>query len=542
MKKKVLVATATTAFGELIQQTLQEERHFQVVLVNRGAEILTHIQEEPFVLIILDTNVTDIPLNDLCPALRKLQPALRLVIIPPDNDPSNPSLANLSMDGYLSKPFYTPDLLDTIDELIPVAEPVKTPSSLPQPVETSASIATTPAPVWLQDVNRAAQHLTRLSLESAAQAALIVRSDRLWAYAGHLEQGAAEELAEIVASRWAPGSDLARFIHLDATDGEYMLYATSLGGDMALALAFDVEMPFSKIRSQATNLARSLATQPPTTEPLPTSPPHEEASQTDRPATQAEYDEEDFPIDISSLKPLFDDVPPPTPSPVQLAAPTTPPATIETKQDQPSPLPDNGFSLEKSPAIRMETFPTVEQCEPPQPETPPLEEVTFMKEDEALSETRPHVVIDSDMGAGLQPISPAVCSLNYTCLLIPRLPKHHLTGDLADRLSEWVPQLCLAFGWRLEQLSVRPDYLQWTVNVPPSTSPSYLMRILRQHSSEHIFADFPALGRENPSGDFWAPGYLIMSSLQPPPAQIIKDFIKKTRRHQGVSKSKFTVA
>jgi REP element-mobilizing transposase RayT len=311
---------------------------------------------------------------------------------------------------------------------------------------------------------------------------------------------------------------------------------------MALALAFDVEMPFSKIRSQATNLARSLATQPPTTEPLPTSPPHEEASQPERPATQAEYDEEDFPIDISSLKPLFDDVPPPTPSPVRLAAPTTPPATIETKQDQPSPLPDNGFSLEKSPAIRMETFPTVEQCASPLPETPPLEEVTSMIEDEALSETRPHVVIDSDMGAGLQPISPAVCSLNYTCLLIPRLPKHHLTGDLADRLSEWVPQLCLAFGWRLEQLSVRPDYLQWTVNVPPSTSPSYLMRILRQHSSEHIFADFSALGRENPSGDFWAPGYLIMSSLQPPPAQIIKDFIKKTRRHQGVSKSKFTVA
>jgi REP element-mobilizing transposase RayT len=298
-------------------------------------------------------------------------------------------------------------------------------------------------------------------------------------------------------------------------------------------------MPFSKIRLQATSLARSLATQPPVTEPLPA--PQEVASQPEQPTAQTEH-EEDEPIDVSSLKPLFDDVPPPTPFPLQLSSPTVSPPAIETEQDQPSPPSGDRFSLEKSPAIRMETFPTVEQCEAPQPETPPLEEVTFMNEDEALSETRPHVVIDSDMGAGLQPISPAVCSLNYTCMLIPRLPKHHLTGDLADRLSEWVPQLCLAFGWRLEQLSVRPDYLQWTVNVPPSTSPSYLMRILRQHSSEHIFADFPTLGRENPSGDFWAPGYLIMSSLQPPPAQIIKDFIKKTRRHQGVSKSKFTVA
>ena len=133
----------------------------------------------------------------------------------------------------------------------------------------------------------------------------------------------------------------------------------------------------------------------------------------------------------------------------------------------------------------------------------------------------------------LEPISPAVYNLDYACLLVPRLPQHHLTGDLSDQVSDWVPQICVAFGWRLEYISVRPEYLLWIANVPPSTSPAYLMRILRQHTSDRIFTDFPRLHKENPSGDFWAAGYLIMGGSQPPPAQLIKDFISQTRQRQG---------
>ena len=109
-----------------------------------------------------------------------------------------------------------------------------------------------------------------------------------------------------------------------------------------------------------------------------------------------------------------------------------------------------------------------------------------------------------------------------------------MTGDLLDRLGEWVPHICIAFAWRLEYISIRPEYLQWIVNVPPATSPAYLMRILRQHTSERIFAEFPRFKKENPSGDFWAPGYLIMGGSQPPPAQLIKDFITQTRQRQGI--------
>jgi hypothetical protein len=106
-----------------------------------------------------------------------------------------------------------------------------------------------------------------------------------------------------------------------------------------------------------------------------------------------------------------------------------------------------------------------------------------------------------------------------------------LTGDLATILPDWVTQLSLALTG-LEHLAVR-GYLLLIVNVAPTVSPSFLVRLMRQHTSQRIFARFPDLANENPSGDFWAPGYLVMSGSQPPPVAVMQDFIQGTRRRQG---------
>ena len=90
----------------------------------------------------------------------------------------------------------------------------------------------------------------------------------------------------------------------------------------------------------------------------------------------------------------------------------------------------------------------------------------------------------------LEPVSAGMYNITYACLLVPRFSNHYLTGDMADRVSEWLPQICIAFGWRLEYLAVRPEYVQWVLNVPPATSPDYLMRIVRQQTSEKIFIEF----------------------------------------------------
>ena len=149
--------------------------------------------------------------------------------------------------------------------------------------------------------------------------------------------------------------------------------------------------------------------------------------------------------------------------------------------------------------------------------------------------TRPITPYEAARKIVLEPVSPSFYNLDYACLLVPRFTHHLLVGDVSDYLSDWVPEICIAFAWRLEYISVRPEHLLWIVNVPPATSPGYLMRILRQHTSEKIFTEFPRFTKENPSGDFWAPGYLMMGGSQPPPAQLIKDFIAQTRQRQGYS-------
>jgi len=58
-------------------------------------------------------------------------------------------------------------------------------NSFPAPETLPVSQKTGNDPPWLSDVTRAAQHLTRLTLGSSAQAALITRNDQLWAYAAN---------------------------------------------------------------------------------------------------------------------------------------------------------------------------------------------------------------------------------------------------------------------------------------------------------------------------------------------------------------------
>ena len=134
----------------------------------------------------------------------------------------------------------------------------------------------------------------------------------------------------------------------------------------------------------------------------------------------------------------------------------------------------------------------------------------------------------------LEPLEQNPYDVSYTCLLLPRLGSHLLLDDIAIHLQMWMKQICVSFGWRLEFLSVKPDYLHWTIRVPPATSTAFFMHVVREQTSLHVLTDFPRLKRENHSGDFWAPGYLIIWGSQPHPIEIIQRFIRQTRQQQGI--------
>ncbi|MBL8101085.1 MAG: transposase [Anaerolineales bacterium] len=534
MPADLLIVTPSASLGESIRRTLDETKLYRCHVVNNKASAIVRADEIGVPLAMLDAALGEDWVLEIGNALRTVRPGLNLIILCDENG-TPPAFDDLRPWILIRKPFKMSGFMTAISQPQQPAAPAPQPS------------VTAPLP-WLSDQTKAAQHLTRLTLESSAQAALITLKNDLWAYAGGLSQNAAKEVAQTVTRNWdgQKGSDLLRFIRLESTKAEHMLYATRLTSETVLAFVFDAETPFSTIRAQASQLVNDFGSDRP--EPQ-------------KPVKSAPKQINDFPddleesdaLDIAPISNILTDIPTPNPEPASardLGMPRQKEKFDPNQTRVSEPLSNASvFNREPSPSIQMghrmmdqtqaskmsaETqtaFDDVEVTAPsrsqPRPETPvakPASETDTTRESPSTEAARKLVV---------EPTTAGLYHLTYACLLVPRFSSHYITGDLADHLGEWLPNICIAFGWRLEYLAVRPEYLQWVVNVQPNTSPGYLMRIMRQQTSEKIFSEFNRFKKENPSGDFWAPGYLIMGGTQPHPPQLVRDYIRQTRQRQG---------
>src|SRR5574341_825658 len=552
MTTNLLVVTPSPSFGELIRRSLEETENYRAFVVNNKATAIVRADEESCRMAFLDLDMGEQWVEVVGQSLRTVLPNIELFVLAQAETP--PALDAIRPWTLCRNPFHLPDLLLT------VTQRAQMPSSPLRKEEMSANDLP-----WLNDVSKAAQHLTRLTLESSAQAALITRNGELWAYAGQLPQSAAEELAKTLARNLSGqnGSDLLRFIRLESTKEEHMLYATALAEGMHLAMVFDAETPFSTIRTQASQLANSLGDtetkEQKSKENLAWLKPSKSETTTAplMPLTSDELEDEEQDIDLPPISEIITDVPSPDPNPVVDLSPKAMPVA-STNEKRPI---DSGetrrsiFSRELASFAKDRLATEQQRVNPaqtlPLPTRTSLDHLEVTAPSKAgqrpetpirrpkpgeLDETRPHIANEAAGRIILEPVSAGVYHLSYACLLVPRFTSHFLTGDIADRISEWLPNICVSFGWRLEYLAVRPEYLQWIVNVPPATSPGYLMRVVRQHTSDKILAEFPLLRKENPSGDFWAPGYLIMGGTQPHPSQLVRDYIKQIRQRQGIEK------
>jgi REP element-mobilizing transposase RayT len=518
---------------------LEETAIYRVHIVNNKSSAVVRADEIGIPLVMVDLALGEETVHEIGKALRTIRAGINIVILC-DDGASVPLFDNLRPWILVRKPFRMTDFMSAISQ---PQQPVPTPAS--QNVDTA-----TP---WLNDVTKAAQHLTRITLESSAQAALITRKNDLWAYAGGLSQNAAREVAQTVTRNWdgQKGSDLLRFIRLESTKAEHMLYATRLTTDTVLALVFDAETPFSTIRSQASQLVNDFGAE--RLEPKKPVKPVLSKPSSDFPADMDDEDSDS--LDIAPISQILTNIPNPNPDPasVRNMEPPRRQENFDPNQTRISAQLSNAsiFNREASPAIPLNHLTTTDQSQSPdkiaqsqisfdevdvtapsrsrpRPETP-----IARSSPGSTDETRESPTTEAARRLVVEPTTAGMYHLTYACLLVPRFSAHYITGDLADRLGEWLPSICIAFGWRLEYLAVRPEYLQWVVNVQPNTSPGYLMRIMRQQTSEKIFSELMRLKKENPSGDFWAPGYLIMGGTQPHPPQLVRDYIRQTRQRQG---------
>jgi len=550
MPADILVVTSSSQLGESVRRILEETDLYRIHVVNNKSSAIVRADEVGAPLSMLDLALGEGVIREIGHSLRTIRPGINIIILC-DENVTPPPFDELRPWILVRKPFKMSNFMTAISQPQPTAT-----TTTATPAVTPPQSPANPTLPWLSDPTRAAQHLTRLTLESSAQAALITRKSDLWAYAGSLSQSAAKEVAQTITRNWdgQKGFDLLRFIRLESTKAEHMLYATRLAADTVLALVFDAETPFSTIRAQASQLVTNLDNE--ALEPQKPIAPF--ASEKQAVEANADTDDDDEP-NIPPISDILNNVPAPNPEPATTRDFNLPrkKEVFDPNQTRVSESLSNAsvFKREASPSVHYGSIPVLNKKPAPIPEVSAqpknqtvLDEVDVTAPSRIrqrpetpvvkpvpgeLDVTRESPTTEAARKLVVEPTTAGLYHLTYACLLVPRFSAHYLTGDLADQVGEWLPNICIAFGWRLEFLSVRPEYLQWVVNVQPNTSPGYLMRIMRQQTSEKIFTDFTRLKRENPSGDFWAPGYLIMGGTQPHPQQLVRDYIRQTRQRQG---------
>jgi hypothetical protein len=114
---------------------------------------------------------------------------------------------------------------------------------------------------------------------------------------------------------------------------------------------------------------------------------------------------------------------------------------------------------------------------------------------------------------------------NYTLVLLPGDHNQFLARNLSEKLSSVMPEIHEDQGWRMTSITVRPQYLLWTVTVPMGVCPHRIIQEVRNLTSNSIFANFPEIAKTKTSNDFWSSKFLAVSGSEPPPANLIFDFV-----------------
>jgi putative transposase len=553
MAFNVLMVMAESSLSDLIERALKKRGGYNLIYADNVDDAMEICLQTRFDYAFLDIELAENDLRALSSRLLDTSPEVRLLVVPEEGDYGSSLSMALADDNSALDPVQGEDLLTEVAHIlldIHLTEAASEESDALSAgrsvelgdekfVDAAAMESHDSNPSWIEDADRAAQQLASSSLSGSVLAAMILREGQLWAYAGQLPQHLAQELAACVNENWRPNlsSDLVRYANLDSGQGldsdqsEYMLYATCLGNEIILALAFEIETPFSRIRAQVNRLAGALISHPSADRP--------QLRASKEPITKAD-EAGSMPVKSQMRKKSvfsLGNVPPPTPSIPHMDIRGK---SIDFHFDDQSNL--------KSNLSETGTNPSPEHVEHRSNPDLPANELIRIRG--GSHRPGPKKLFDSDKfpsaeeipSAGADVIcsqdftygTPAFYRLYYASLLVPRIPEHHLVGDMSANLPRYMRQIFLAYGWRLKHVDIKPESLQWITCLPPHVPPGKIVTVVRQHTSERIFSDFPRLSSENPSGDFWAPGYLLMSGQSELPERVIKFFIERTRQLQGL--------
>lgn len=106
--------------------------------------------------------------------------------------------------------------------------------------------------------------LTELSLETTAEAALLSRDNAIVAFAGRMLREDVEAVQTAIDGKWDANVDEARirFLTIEGSGKDYMLYSRRTVDDLSLSLIFSGQTPLRDIRRQGKRLIEALRAVP----------------------------------------------------------------------------------------------------------------------------------------------------------------------------------------------------------------------------------------------------------------------------------------
>jgi len=250
----ILVATSDPAYGELLRTGLMDSGRYSVTLAASGSELLSLAASCAYDLAILDAELPGEPFAPLVMGLTAACPNLKIMIVPPDNNPRHARLTGLTPHAYVFNPFFLPDLLDGVATVLSAGSGLRSEPLLVKSALGAEGLS------WTEDPQRAGQILARLVVHTDASAVLIAFEGKLWASAGQLSAACVSEVTSGLGDWWQSGQklDLARYLRLCSTGGETLVYSTALLDQLVLALVYPGGSSLTRARAQSAHLVEEL--------------------------------------------------------------------------------------------------------------------------------------------------------------------------------------------------------------------------------------------------------------------------------------------
>lgn len=561
----VLVITPSPYMTNKIQKALEDIGGYHVITSSSPAVALELAQKSTINICILDVFHREFPVLTVVKELKIKQPTMKLILVLSDPKFTNETIPEITPDGLLTRSFNFEQFksaLGVFSSEFGIVEPSEQKSdqsirvSYKQPSHT----------LHLQDISHYSkfadftnlhQQLSDLSIDTNAQVIIIIREKHLISYRSMLPYPVVQEIVDLINSfsttssknmqkvikrGYITGSgDMIRFIQLKLIPGKLLLYTISLTREMLLVVVFEPNTHFSDVRRQIKQIERELL-EPQQSHPL---------------EYRSSYPKRDAPIQKQSTQPHQPEpnIELPQRQSTSISSESQLEPIMNMASEPPVPVDQIADSDKKEIRKVLSTFSTSSETD--------IEELGISSSQSISSKNSDyHDSFELDeqfegvplglssaekeetdhLESGSAYISNSTSSsygnyITYSCLLIPRMPQHLLHSNLAASLFKWTGQLCLAYGWRLEHLSIHPNHIQMIAGAPLATSPAFLVRTMRQKTSQYIFTQFPPLTSENPSDDFWAPGFFISGGKQTIQPHLIDRYISEIRENQGTNNS-----